>query len=374
MGIRLRDDIYFDDPESRIREYCEIEVYQGYDDQHTVDDLITQRDIVSANNLYAMINRYDPREGARILDKAPKIANLLGKISNEAIYLYEDKDWETAKTMIEALLASMASIHGVGLAKATKILHLKRPRLFPVLDSYVVQFLTGKTYTSSKRDIELALKGLALSRELIRDQVAEFTELQMKLGDLPIQLTKVRLFDILCWSAYKWDILGRTTAPNGKASKSLLNYQRASTKQTPKKIIRKPPTKEKHKETNSLAPVIVSGFFDELSGKARYGVRGEKPLAVLSALQYLYDTKQMGVKFLHLLDYPYYEKVRKTFIKLAEKYGSISDHASSWSVITGSNMELQNTIRDNGKVNQAIADLSQKEIETLYNQLLERYQ
>lgn len=374
MGIRLRDDVYFDKPESRIREYCEIEIYQGYDDQHTVDDLITQHDIDSANNLYAMINRYDPREGARILDQAPKIATLLGKISNEAIYLYEDNDWEETKPKIKALLASMESIHGVGLAKATKILHLKRPRLFPVLDSYVVQFLTGKPYTSSKRDIELALKGLDLSRELIRDQVAAFTELQMKLGDLPIPLTEVRLFDILCWSAYKWDILGRTTAPNGKASKSLLNYQRVSTKPTPKKTIKKTPTKKKHLEKDSMAPVIVSMFFDELSGKARYGVRGEKPLAVLAVLQYLYDTKQMGVKFLHLLDYPYYEKVRKTFLKLAEEYGSISEPASSWGVITGSGMELQNAIRDNGKVNQAIADLSQKEIETLYNQLLMRYQ
>ncbi|MHA1169593.1 MAG: DUF6308 family protein, partial [Candidatus Hodarchaeales archaeon] len=329
MGIRLRDDVYFDDPEPRIREYCDIEVYQGYDDQHTVDDLITQRDIDSANNLYAMINRYDPKEGARILDQAPKIATMLGKISNEAIYLYEDKDWENAKPKIKALLASMASIHGVGLAKATKILHLKRPRLFPVLDSYVVQFLTGKTYTSSTRDTELALKGLDISRELIRDQVAEFTELQMKLGNLPIPLTEVRLFDILCWSAYKWDILGRTTAPNGKTYKSLINYQRASTKPTPNKTTRKPSTKEKASKKDSMAPVIVVGFFDELSGKARYRVRGEKPLAVLAVLQYLYDTKQMGVKFLHILDYPYYEKVRKTFLKLAEEYGSTSDPASS---------------------------------------------
>ena len=67
---------------------------------------------------------------------------------------------------------------------------------------------------------------------------------------------------------------------------------------------------------------------------------GDKPLAVLAVLKYLLDTKQMGIKFLDLLDYPYYEKVRKTFIAVAEMYGSLSSASSSWSVITGTGMEL----------------------------------
>ncbi|MBE0634084.1 hypothetical protein IH574_05890, partial [Candidatus Bathyarchaeota archaeon] len=57
MGIRLRDDVFFSDPVSRISEYCEIEVYEGYDDRHTENNVIMQADIDSANNLYAMIDR-----------------------------------------------------------------------------------------------------------------------------------------------------------------------------------------------------------------------------------------------------------------------------------------------------------------------------
>jgi hypothetical protein len=85
------------------------------------------------------------------------------------------------------------------------------------------------------------------------------------------------------------------------------------------------------------------------------------------------NTGQVGVRFLDLLDVPYYEKVRKTYLKIAGKYGSVSSPSGSWSVITGVNMELQNAIRDNGLVNQAIADLSQKEIEELRNRLLDIY-
>ena len=55
MVIRLRDDVVFSDPESRLREYCEIEVYTGFDDRHSINNRITLADISSANSLYAMI-------------------------------------------------------------------------------------------------------------------------------------------------------------------------------------------------------------------------------------------------------------------------------------------------------------------------------
>ena len=63
--ITLRDNIVFVDPQSRIREYCKIEICQGYDDKHSIDHNITQADIDAANELYAMIGVYDKSESAR---------------------------------------------------------------------------------------------------------------------------------------------------------------------------------------------------------------------------------------------------------------------------------------------------------------------
>jgi hypothetical protein len=372
MGIRLRDDVFVNDPVSRINEYCEIEVYEGYDDRHTENNVIMQVDIDSANNLYAMIDRYDKTESRRILEQSVRLSGLLAEIPFEAIYLYSDEEWAGLKPKIEALLGKMISIRGVGVEKSMKIFHLKRPELFPVLDAYVVQFLTGKPLSSSPRDIGLALKALDLSREIIQSQIMYFTELQRGLGNLPIPLSMVRLFDILCWSTYKWDMLGRTSGPRGVASKSLINYAKHA-KPVPVKVKLIPSKTTVRKPEQPSPSSVIIDFFNVLSTQAKYGVRGEKPIAVLAVLEYLMKSRQIGVSFLDLLDYPYYERVRTTYLDLAEKYGSFPDPSGSWNAITGRGMELQNLIVDDGRVDQAVANLSKKEIELTYKALMRGY-
>ena len=172
-----------------------------------------------------MIDRYDKTESRRILDQSRKLSPFLAEIQTKPIYDYNDKEWANLKPRIKKLLEIFVSIYGVNVAQALKILHLKRPELFPVLDSYVMQFLTGKKVSSSKRDILLASQSLDLSRELIQSQINEFIQLQNNVNGLSIPLTIVRLFDILCWSTYKWDIQRKTTAPRGKATKSLIEYK-----------------------------------------------------------------------------------------------------------------------------------------------------
>jgi hypothetical protein len=374
MGIRLRDDVFFEDPESRIREYCEIEVYEGYDDRHAENNVITSNDIEAANNLYAMINKHSKTEGSRIQGQSGKISPLLAEIPYDSIYAYSDEDWSDLMQKVERLLEKMTSIHGVGIEKVMKILHLKRPEFFPPLDNQVIQFLTKKRPSSSSRDISLALQALEASRELIRSQIEEFTALQNSLHDLPISMTIARLFDILCWTTFKWDIMRKRSAPNGMASKSLIEIKKPSKAKPTKKRPTTPKLKPKKAINSSATQKIIVDFFNHLSGRAKNGVRGEKPLAVLAVLRYLIDTKQIGIKFNELLDYPYYEKYRKTFIQEAEKYGNLADPSNSWSVITGVNMELQEEIEVNGRVNQAVAGLITAEIEAVYQELLQRYE
>lgn len=224
LSIRLRDDIKIPNPEERIREYCEIEIYRGYDDQHSVDNVITSKDVKAANFLYAMIDRYNPSESSRIL-KSSTIPLLLAKVGNKDLFTMSDVEWMEEKGDIQPLLKEFLSIHGIGLAKAFKILHLKRPKLFPILDSYVVKFLTGTDLTTifdKGRLLKVGLNALEVSRNIILQNNDSFSRLQQRLIDLPIPLTTTRLFDILCWTTEKWDIRGIRTAPYGIASKSLL--------------------------------------------------------------------------------------------------------------------------------------------------------
>lgn len=373
MGIRLRDDVFFEDSESRIREYCEIEVYEWYDDQHAENNVLTRNDIDSANKVYALNTRYDKTEGNRIQSQSGKISPSLAEIPKDPIFTYDDDEWSSLTPKIETLLEKMLAIHGMNISKATKILHLKRPELFPVLDNFVVQFLTRKSPSGSPRDISLALQCIEITRERIQNQIEEFTKLQTSVQDLPIPLTIVRMFDILCWTAFKWDIMKKTSAPRGTASRSLIGYQRPSKKKQSKS---KPTTykrKPKPAISSTATQEIIVDFFNELSERATYGVKGEKPLAVVATLRYLIETKQIGIKYLELLDYPYYEKLRRVFIQTAEQYGELEDPSNSWSVITGVDMELQNTIRNHGRVNQAVAGLITSEIEGVYAKLIQKY-
>ncbi|MBS7619328.1 hypothetical protein KEJ21_01585 [Candidatus Bathyarchaeota archaeon] len=52
--------------------------------------------------------------------------------------------------------------------------------------------------------------------DLIRNNEI-FLALHEQLADLPIQLTAVRMYDILCWTTEKWVILGKRKAPYGIA-------------------------------------------------------------------------------------------------------------------------------------------------------------
>lgn len=222
--IKLHDDIVFDNPQSRIQEYCEIEVCQGYDDKHSVDDIITKEDVLAANELYANINRYDKYENKRLLSRSKSISRILSTISNVDILRVKSDDWPDLRNKVGGLLDQFLSVKGIGIAKATKILHLKRPNLFPVLDSYVIKFLLDIDISQEDKPDQrrIALEALDLIRETMVKQRDEFEELAEKLSVLPISLTAVRMFDILCWTAEKWDIRRKLNAPYGTPNKSLL--------------------------------------------------------------------------------------------------------------------------------------------------------
>jgi len=196
----------------RIREYVRVEIYQGYDDQHSVDNEITQRDIRVANKLFARIGD----------NVAQKIVN--NNFLRTKLAVVEDKElssvngWDIKRRNISLLLSEFCNIAGVGLAVATKILHLKRPHLLPILDSFVIELLYGikiqDIYDKSKL-CSIGMQAIDDIRKDLQNNSAAFTLLQSKLTDLPIPLTTVRLYDILIWSTEKWDNRGILKAPYG---------------------------------------------------------------------------------------------------------------------------------------------------------------
>ena len=116
----------------------------------------------------------------------------------------------------------------------------------------------------------------------------------------------------------------------------------------------------------SFAKATVAEFVSELMRRAKYGIRGEKPLAIIAALKYLDEKQLIGQRLLELFP-PHTHKVRSYFIDLADRYSRLDDPSNSWSVVVSG--EIQNSIRGFGNVDEAFRRLTAEEIRSL----LERY-
>jgi hypothetical protein len=220
--IKLRENIIFKKPAERIREYCEIEKYRDYDGEQNINNFISEEDIQAAIALYTTSSSYDKTQTAKLLEKSKQISKFLDRIPNTPLHKIPIKDWEEQKQNIQRVLDLVMDVEGFGLDIATMILHLKRPEIFPILDNYVVHFLLEDTQYIAEMNLDQGMKCIELARTIIRDSQDGFVDAQRKLKDLPIRLSIIRIFDILCWTTAKWDLEGDTSATYGTASKTLL--------------------------------------------------------------------------------------------------------------------------------------------------------
>lgn len=112
---------------------------------------------------------------------------------------------------------------------------------------------------------------------------------------------------------------------------------------------------------------IVVGFVSDLSKKAKYGIKGEKPLAVIAALKYIQENKFLGKRLSELLAEPHCKFVRRIFLDLAKTYSPIVEPDTSWDLIAEKKGELKDAIQQfrGGNVDEAFSKLATEEIESL---------
>lgn len=118
---------------------------------------------------------------------------------------------------------------------------------------------------------------------------------------------------------------------------------------------------------------IAAGFVSELSKKAEYGIRGEKPLAVIATLKYLHENNITGKRLLELLAEPHAKAIKSIFLDLAREHSSIQEPSTSWDLIAGKRGELRDIIQgfNAGAVNEAFSKLTPEEIESLLHSYLD---
>src|SRR5208283_4967743 len=108
----------------------------------------------------------------------------------------------------------------------------------------------------------------------------------------------------------------------------------------------------------------VRRFIEMLSSQARFGPRGEKPLAVIAALKYLCESTQRGIGLLALMENETCSRaIRNRFIALANLYGRFSNPENSWSVITGGDrFELQTAVMSSPDLDKSISSLTLEQV------------
>ena len=110
----------------------------------------------------------------------------------------EDTAW-TSSDCAARILAALQVVMGPYRTTSitTKLLHLKRPNLLPVCDSYVCAMLGEKSGGPAQ-----TMRLITAVRDVGRFNLGALTEISKRLKSIGIDRTLVRILDSLLWSAY----------------------------------------------------------------------------------------------------------------------------------------------------------------------------
>ena len=104
---------------------------------------------------------------------------------------------------VASLFAAACSIHQVGMARATKVLHRKRRNLIPMLDNVLIEHYVGRSgLTRAQVKDRAAAVGMEALNCFRGDLLAGYREIQDLRGRLAVEgfdFTPVRTLEILTW-------------------------------------------------------------------------------------------------------------------------------------------------------------------------------
>src|SRR5437879_5330039 len=124
--------------------------------------------------------------------------------------LFQTPDTVWARERVPDRLAALFKAvigKGIGIARATKLLHIKRPALVPICDSYVLS-LMGIPNVGADSGVALVEHLRSVRNELL----PALLECQVRLRQQGFDRTLARIIDSLIWSAYPDTWLKRDTA------------------------------------------------------------------------------------------------------------------------------------------------------------------
>ncbi len=190
-----RPDIVVNDPLNSLIELFELPLSVEYDTRGPGNrDLISRDDVALINRTMGARSSYS---NWNRLFKRGTLAGLRAIKPEIDVFLTSDSEWTEQHVMDNlAWVFALVTGKGIGIAVATKILHLKRPRLIPVCDSYVLRLMgiPGQNAGSGVALVECL-------RTLRTQWTPPLQKLQRSLRDRGYDRSLVRIADAVMWSA-----------------------------------------------------------------------------------------------------------------------------------------------------------------------------
>ncbi len=145
-------------------------------------------------------SRISGNDLAKIWQSRPQIERALGELPNDVdlLGLSDSRFAELADAILRVIRSTLC--YNVGLSKATKILHKKRPLLIPILDNVVTEYydegpLAGRRFREGERLVEY----LRRFRNDLESVGKEVRSIQVSLSNRGTELTHCRILEFLIW-------------------------------------------------------------------------------------------------------------------------------------------------------------------------------
>jgi hypothetical protein len=196
--------LVFDDPAPLVRLFVGPDGLDGYDEwarRSPRDRLVTED--VTVLNTYARARSRHVHWQRLIEDPAPAWLAAIDPRWDAA--MTGESTWKRAgiERAVEAAFEAMCGPH-LGLSVVSKMLHLKRPGLIPLLDALVVEQLGPGVPSQAAPEVKAAYAARVIAHLAAqgRSNRAGIVALRRELADEGIELSAIRLIDILVWSSH----------------------------------------------------------------------------------------------------------------------------------------------------------------------------
>lgn len=180
--------------------------YDAYIAAASAPNRVVDEDVVAINS--TMAARSPHKDWADLIGRGD-LEELTAVDREWDLFLTSDEIWRERN--IPDVLHRLFSVvigKGIAIARATKVLHIKRPALIPVCDSYVLA-LMGIFGVSAASGVAL----IEHLRDLRPELRPTLISLQASLRDAGHERSLVRIMDALVWSSYPDTRLGRSGLP-----------------------------------------------------------------------------------------------------------------------------------------------------------------